>query len=80
MRDPDDVSAYLLSQIDDGHIRLVALLSERLREADDDSLEKYLAILGKLLGKLDQRDKKLKRIGKEMMAETAALILAELAD
>ena len=76
----EELAAYLMTQIDDSHIRMVTLMSERLREADEYQLEKYLGALGNFLAKLEDRDKDLKRIGKEMIAETAALIMSELVD
>lgn len=75
-----DTHAYLRSQILQSHVRLGELMDERLATAEAEDLEKYFAVLSRLVGKLEDTDKTLKVIAREMVGETAAMIMSELAD
>jgi len=55
-------------------------MDERLASADVEDLEKYFAVLSRLVGKLEDQAKSLKTVAREMVAETAAVVLSELAD
>jgi hypothetical protein len=53
-------------------------MEQRLPAIEDDSLERYFAVLSKLVGKLEDEGKTLGQIMTEMMAETAGMVMAEL--
>lgn len=79
MSDDPSIHDHLLDEIADTHERFVELMNERLREVERRELELYLGILGKLVAKLEQRDKSLRSSAQEMFGEVASLVMAELA-
>lgn len=60
------------------HERFCAAMERRLPAIEDDSLERYFAVLSKLVGKLEDEGKTLGQIMTEMMAETAGMVMAEM--
>ncbi len=75
-----DKHDYLRSQIAQSHLRLGELMDKRLGSSDVDDLEKYFAVLSRLIGKLEEPEKPLKVVAREMVSETAATVISELAD
>jgi hypothetical protein len=69
---------HLLEQIADVHEHFVDLMNSRLPEVDQRELELYLGVLGKLVAKLEQKEKPLRASAQELFAEIASLIMTEL--
>ncbi len=69
---------HLLDQIADVHEHFVELMNQRLPEAGQRELELYLGILGKLVAKLEAKDKTLKAAAQEVFGEVAGLVMAEM--
>jgi hypothetical protein len=69
---------HLLDQIADVHEHFVDLMNQRLTEVEPRELELYFGILGKLVAKLEQRDKPLRSAAQEMFGEVASLVMKEL--
>jgi len=78
-RDANNQNAELLSRIAETHAHFGELMERRLRHADRAVIERYLGILASLVDKLEDEDKSLRQVAKEMIAESAAQLLAELA-
>jgi hypothetical protein len=53
-------------------------MDARLASIEADSLERYFAVLSKLVLKLEDPDKTLGQIVSEMMAESASVIMQEM--
>lgn len=79
MTDDASIHDHLLDEIADAHEHFVDLMNERLREVERRELELYLGVLGKLVAKLEQRDKSLRSSAQEMFGEVASLVMTELA-
>lgn len=79
MVDTDELRLHLVSEIAQTHERFVELMASRLADVDGEELERYFAILSKLVCKLEDEEKTLRDVAKEMVAESAAVIMAELA-
>jgi hypothetical protein len=73
-----DLKDDLLLQIGDTHDRFRELMDERLSDIDVEVLELYLATLGKLVDKLEDRDKELREIAQEMFGEVAGVVMKYL--
>jgi len=58
--------------------RFCAAMESRLPGIEPDSLERYFAVLSKLVAKLEDPEKSLSQIMNEMMAETASVLMQEL--
>jgi hypothetical protein len=58
--------------------RFCVAMQSRLPSIEPDSLERYFAVLSKLVGKLEDPEKSLSQIMNEMMAETASVLMQEL--
>lgn len=58
--------------------RFCVAMEGRLSSIEPDSLERYFAVLSKLVLKLEDSDKSLGQIMNEMMAETASVIMQEM--
>ena len=58
--------------------RFCSAMEDRLPGIENDSLERYFAVLSKLVAKLEDPEKGLGQIMNEMMAESAGLLMAEL--
>jgi hypothetical protein len=69
---------HLLEQVADVHEHFVELMNSRLPEISQRELELYLGVLGKLVAKLEARDKPLRASAQELFAEVAAIIMSEL--
>lgn len=78
MDDDEARKEHLLGQIDDVHEHFVELMGERLPEVGQRELELYLGVLGRLVAKLEQRDKPLRLAAQEVFAEVATRVMAEL--
>jgi len=76
MSDDETRKEDLLDQVADVHEHFVDLMNERLTEVTTGELELYLGALGKLVGKLEQRDKGLREAAQEMFAEAAAMLMS----
>ncbi|MFM8408786.1 MAG: hypothetical protein ACKOCT_00780 [Alphaproteobacteria bacterium] len=60
------------------HDRFVQAMETRLPKIEPESLERYFAVLSKLVAKLEDEAKTLDAVMKEMMAEAATLLMAEM--
>ena len=69
---------HLLDQIADVHEHFIDLMNQRLPEMGQRELELYFGVLGKLVAKLEQRDKPLRTSAQEVFADVASLVMAEL--
>lgn len=58
--------------------RFVDALDGRLPSIEPDSLERYFAMLSKLVEKLEDESKGINQIMTEMMTEAAGLLMAEM--
>jgi len=58
--------------------RFCAAMEGRLPSIEADSLERYFAVLSKLVQKLEDQEKGLGQIMSEMMAEAAGVMMAEM--
>ena len=58
--------------------RFCLAMEGRLPSIEPDSLERYFAVLSKLVLKLEDADKSLGQIMNEMMAEAASVIMQEI--
>lgn len=58
--------------------RFCLAMEARLPSIEPDSLERYFAVLSKLVLKLEDPEKSLGQIMNEMMAETASVIMQEM--
>ena len=76
--DPGELRRHLLAQLSRTHVRFAELMEARFAHADIADLERYFGMLSTLVGKLEEEDKALKDVLREMAAEYAAIILAEL--
>lgn len=78
MTDDDARKDHLLDQIADVHEHFVDLMNQRLPEAGQRELELYFGALGKLVAKLEQREKPLRAAAQEVFGEVASLVMSEL--
>ena len=76
--DPAEVKRYLLEQLGQTHERFAELMEARLKRSDTAELERYFGMLSTLVAKLEEEDKALRDVMREMAAEYAAIILTEL--
>ena len=60
------------------HHRFMAAMESRLPAMNLETKERYFALLSKLVSKLEVEEKNLREILREMMAESAAIILQEM--
>jgi len=74
----DLISAGLDSDIRMTHERFVAAMDARLPAMSLPMKETYFAVLGNLVGKLEDDSKPLRKILEEMMVESSALIMQQL--
>lgn len=74
----EDLKADILLQIADTHEHFAAMMNERLPEVDQETLELYLASLGKLVDKLEQRDKSLQQVAQETFGEIAGAVMRKM--
>jgi hypothetical protein len=74
----DAMKEHLLEQIADVHEHFVDLMNGRLPELPQREIELYLSVLGKLVGKLEEKDKPLRSSAQELFAEVAAIVMTEL--
>ncbi len=79
MTGTDERKSRLLEEISRMHGHFVSLMDERLREVEVDDLERYFALMSNLVAKLEQRDKPLREAARELVAESASWVMAELA-
>lgn len=78
MSDDEAMKEHLLGQIADVHETFVELMNERLPEVGQRELELYLGVFGRLVAKLEQKDKPLRVTAQEVFAEAATRVMAEL--
>ena len=69
---------HLLDQIADTHDHFVDLMNQRLPELGQRELELYLGVLGKLVAKVEQREKTLRDAAQEVFADVASIVMTEL--
>lgn len=58
--------------------RFCAAMEARLASLEGESLERYFAVLSKLVEKLEDAEKTIGQVMNEMMAEAAGLVMAEV--
>lgn len=74
----DDLRGALEADVRMTQERFCVAMEGRLSGIEPDSLERYFAVLSKLVLKLEDPDKSLGQIMNEMMAETASVIMQEM--
>jgi len=79
MSDSDDFKIHLLEQLGETHERFAELMEARLEHAEASEVERYFGLLSNLVAKLEDERKSLKDVAREMVAESAAMIMADLA-
>ena len=75
----DDKKDDLLEQIGDVHEHFIDLMNQRIPELGERELELYLGVLGKLVAKLEDREKPLRGAAQEVFGEVASIVMTELA-
>jgi hypothetical protein len=73
-----DVERDLESQLRMTHDRFVTAMNARLPTMGLEQKERYFAVLSALVAKLESRDKGLREILQEMMAEAAGYLFQEM--
>jgi hypothetical protein len=73
-----EIEQDLERQIGMTHERFVAAMNARLPTMDVEQKERYFGVLSALVSRLEDRDKTLRTILQEIMAEAGPLILREL--
>ncbi|MFN2427958.1 MAG: hypothetical protein ABR587_16095 [Candidatus Binatia bacterium] len=71
------VKDHLLDQIADVHEHFIELLDQRLPELGQREIELYFGILGKLVAKLEEREKPLRVSAQELFPEVMTLVMSE---
>ena len=74
----DALRRALEADIQMTHERFCAAMEVRLPTIEGDSLERYFAVLSKLVAKLEDTEKHLSQVLGEMLAEAAPLVMAEM--
>jgi len=74
----DLLSKGLDRDISTTHRRFLVAMETRLPAMSLETKERYFAILSTLVGKLEMREKDLRQIVQEMMAEAGAILLQEI--
>ena len=74
----DQVRGSLEAEIRMTQERFCLAMEARFPNIEGDSLERYFAVLSKLVLKLEDPDRSLGQIMNEMMAETASIIMQEM--
>ena len=78
MSDEEANKNDLLEQIADVHEHFIDLMDQRLPEMGQRELELYLGMLGKLVARLEVRDKSLRAAAQEMFGDVASLVMSEM--
>jgi hypothetical protein len=74
----DDLRDALEADVRMTQERFCVAMDARLSGIEPESLERYFAVLSKLVLKLEDFDKSLGQIINEMMAESASIIMQEM--
>ena len=74
----DDVRGALEADIRMTQERFCIAMEARFPSIEGDSLERYFAVLSKLVLKLEDPERSLGQIMNEMMAESASIIMQEM--
>ena len=74
----DQVRGALEADIRMTQERFCVAMEARLPDIEPDSLERYFAVLSKLVLKLEDPDRSLGQIMNEMMTEAASIIMQEM--
>jgi len=74
----NEIERDLENQLRMTHDRFVTAMNARLPAMPLEQKERYFAVLSSLVGKLETRDKALREILQEMMAEAAGYVLQEM--
>lgn len=78
MSEEQEQKDHLLEQIADVHEHFIDLMNQRLPEIAQRELELYLGVLGKLVAKLEDREKPMRAAAQEVFGEVAAVVMSEL--
>lgn len=78
MSSPDLLSQALDKDIAFAHQRFVEAMEARLPDLEMTSKERYFAVLTLLVGKLETRDKSMRDVMVEMMAEASRHLMEEM--
>lgn len=79
MSDSEELQQHICQQLADTHARFSELMESRMADADVDEVERYFALMSKLVSKLEDADLTLRDIMAEMVAEALPVVMAELA-
>lgn len=74
----NELKDHILDQIRETHDRYCEVMEDRLADEPLEDVELYFGVVAKLVNKLDDRDKTLREIAQEMLAESAGLIVNQL--
>ena len=78
MTKADELKKHLLEQLPATHARYAELMEERLAAAGVDEIERYFGLISAFVAKLEDEERSLRDVIREMAAEYAVLILSEL--
>lgn len=78
MSSPDLLSQALDKDIAFAHQRFVEAMEARLPDLEMPSKERYFAVLTLLVGKLEMREKSMREVMVEMMAEASRHLMEEM--
>jgi hypothetical protein len=78
MSDDAELKRHLLGQLAQTHERFADLMETRLKKSEVEEIERYFGLLSNLVAKLEDDQKNLKDVLREMAAEYAAIVLGEL--
>ena len=78
MSNDAELKKLLLKQMPEVHARFCALMQERMNGAGAEDVERYFAMMSKMVAKLEDDGKTMRDALREMAAEYAAIVLMEL--
>ena len=78
-RTAKQTSAELLARVAETHVHFGELMEDRLQHAEIAVVERYLGVLASLVDKLEDDEKSLRQVAREMITESAAQLLTDLA-
>ena len=78
MANERETKQALLRALGPTHARFASLMEARMKDASIEEVERYVAMLTTLVAKLEDEDKILRDVLREMAAEYAAAVLMEL--
>ena len=73
-----EIKQHVLQQLTETHERFAELMEKKLGASSVDDVERYFGLLSRLIEKLEDDSKSLRDILREMVADYAAVIIAEM--